>query len=77
MFQSSTAQSIVTTVNVCVMLFIISVGGYLGFKSGWVGYELSNGYGCVCVCIIQLMMYSIPLIDIAENSFFTAISLME
>jgi len=43
MFQSSMAQSIVTTVNVGVMLFIILVGGYLGFKSGWVGYELSNG----------------------------------
>ncbi|KAG5083173.1 hypothetical protein JHK82_053342 [Glycine max] len=42
--ESSMAQSIVTTVNVCVMLFIILVGGYLGFKSGWVGYELSSGY---------------------------------
>jgi len=37
------AQSIVTTVNVGVMLLIILVGGYLGFKSGWVGYELSSG----------------------------------
>ncbi|KAG4938162.1 hypothetical protein JHK84_044414 [Glycine max] len=42
--ESSTAQSIVTTVNVCVMLFIILGGGYLGFKSGWVGYELSTRY---------------------------------
>ncbi|WVZ05054.1 hypothetical protein V8G54_018400 [Vigna mungo] len=42
--ESSMAQSIVTTVNVGVMLFIILVGGYLGFKSGWVGYELSSGY---------------------------------
>ncbi|KAL2320516.1 hypothetical protein Fmac_029485 [Flemingia macrophylla] len=42
--ESSMAQSIVTTINVCVMLFIILAGGYLGFKSGWVGYELSNGY---------------------------------
>ncbi|XP_027349020.1 cationic amino acid transporter 4, vacuolar-like isoform X1 [Abrus precatorius] len=42
--ESSTAQSIVTTVNVGVMLFIIFVGGYLGFKSGWVGYELPSGY---------------------------------
>ncbi|CAJ1919667.1 unnamed protein product [Sphenostylis stenocarpa] len=42
--ESSTAQSIVTTVNVGVMLFIILAGGYLGFKSGWVGYELSSGY---------------------------------
>ncbi|RDX95660.1 Cationic amino acid transporter 4, vacuolar [Mucuna pruriens] len=42
--ESSMAQSIVTTVNVCVMLFIIVVGGYLGFKSGWAGYELHSGY---------------------------------
>ncbi|KAK7336300.1 hypothetical protein VNO77_16836 [Canavalia gladiata] len=42
--ESSTAQSIVTTINVCVMLFIILAGGYLGFKSGWVGYELPSGY---------------------------------
>lgn len=42
--ESSMAQSIVTTVNVGVMLLIILVGGYLGFKSGWVGYELSSGY---------------------------------
>ncbi|XP_061356756.1 cationic amino acid transporter 4, vacuolar-like isoform X3 [Gastrolobium bilobum] len=42
--ESSMAQSIVTTVNVSVMLFIIITGGYLGFKSGWVGYELPNGY---------------------------------
>ncbi|KAK7377886.1 hypothetical protein VNO80_03319 [Phaseolus coccineus] len=42
--ESSMAQSIVTTVNVGVMLIIILVGGYLGFKSGWVGYELSSGY---------------------------------
>jgi cationic amino acid transporter 1 len=43
MFQSSTVQSIVTAVNVSVMLFIIIVGGYLGFKTGWAGYELPSG----------------------------------
>lgn len=42
-FQSSVAQSIVTTVNISALLFIIIVGGYLGFKNGWVGYELPSG----------------------------------
>ncbi|KAF7819247.1 cationic amino acid transporter 4, vacuolar [Senna tora] len=42
--ESSTAQSIVTAVNVCVMLFITIAGGYLGFKNGWVGYDLPSGY---------------------------------
>ncbi|KAJ8771670.1 hypothetical protein K2173_026847 [Erythroxylum novogranatense] len=38
--ESSLAQTIVTTVNVCGMLFIIVAGGYLAFKTGWVGYEV-------------------------------------
>ncbi|KAF3441211.1 hypothetical protein FNV43_RR15124 [Rhamnella rubrinervis] len=42
--ESSLAQMIVTTVNLCAMLFIIIAGGYLGFKTGWVGYELQSGY---------------------------------
>ncbi|XLR27736.1 hypothetical protein S83_055636, partial [Arachis hypogaea] len=42
--ESSMAQSIVTTINVCAMLFVIIVGGYLGFESGWIGYELPSGY---------------------------------
>lgn len=42
-FQSSLAQMIVTSVNVCALLFIIIAGGYLGFKTGWVGYELQSG----------------------------------
>ncbi|MED6169789.1 Regulatory protein MIG1 [Stylosanthes scabra] len=42
--ESSLAQSIVTTINVCAMLFVIIVGGYLGFQSGWIGYELPSGY---------------------------------
>ncbi|GAU23994.1 hypothetical protein TSUD_327950 [Trifolium subterraneum] len=42
--ESSTVQSTVTTINVSVMLFIIIVGGYLGFKTGWPGYELPSGY---------------------------------
>ncbi|KAM1332356.1 hypothetical protein FF1_008421 [Malus domestica] len=42
--ESSLVQMIVTSVNVSVMLFIMIAGGYLGFKNGWVGYELSSGY---------------------------------
>ncbi|CAA6658595.1 unnamed protein product [Spirodela intermedia] len=42
--ESSFVQSIVTTANVFVMIFVIIVGGYLGFKTGWRGYSLSNGY---------------------------------
>ncbi|XP_043816160.1 cationic amino acid transporter 4, vacuolar isoform X2 [Manihot esculenta] len=42
--ESSLAQAIVTTVNICGMLFIIIVGGYLAFKTGWIGYELPSGY---------------------------------
>ncbi|XP_058737778.1 cationic amino acid transporter 4, vacuolar-like [Vicia villosa] len=42
--ESSTVQSVVTTINVSVMLFIITVGGYLGFKTGWAGYDLPSGY---------------------------------
>ncbi|PIA59868.1 hypothetical protein AQUCO_00400618v1 [Aquilegia coerulea] len=42
--ESAFVQAIVTTANVCVMLFVIIVGGYLGFKTGWAGYELPSGY---------------------------------
>ncbi|KAI6673586.1 hypothetical protein NL676_001492 [Syzygium grande] len=42
--ESSVAQTIVTTINVSAMIFIIAAGGYIGFKTGWVGYELPNGY---------------------------------
>ncbi|XP_022718827.1 LOW QUALITY PROTEIN: cationic amino acid transporter 4, vacuolar-like [Durio zibethinus] len=37
--ESSLVQTIVTTVNVCAMLFVIIAGGYLACKTGWVGYE--------------------------------------
>ncbi|GAV87800.1 AA_permease_2 domain-containing protein, partial [Cephalotus follicularis] len=36
--------TIVATVNVCALLFNITTGGYLAFKTGWIGYELSSGY---------------------------------
>lgn len=42
--QSTVVQGIVTSVNVCALLFVIVAGGYMGFKSGWVGYELPTGY---------------------------------
>jgi cationic amino acid transporter 1 len=42
--ESTFAQTIVTTVNICALLFIIIAGGYLGFKTGWVGYEIPSGY---------------------------------
>ncbi|KAL2320517.1 hypothetical protein Fmac_029486 [Flemingia macrophylla] len=42
--ESTVAQSIVTSVNVCALLFVIAAGGYVGFKSGWVGYELPIGF---------------------------------
>ncbi|KAK4581410.1 hypothetical protein RGQ29_024885 [Quercus rubra] len=42
--ESTQAQVIVTTANVCAMSFIIIAGGYLGFTTGWAGYELPTGY---------------------------------
>jgi cationic amino acid transporter 1 len=42
--QSTVVQGIITSVNVCALLFVIVAGGYIGFKSGWVGYELPTGY---------------------------------
>lgn len=42
--ESTFVQSIVTTLNVCVMIFVIIAGGYIGFTTGWVGYSVSSGY---------------------------------
>ncbi|KAK3015683.1 hypothetical protein RJ639_006618 [Escallonia herrerae] len=42
--ESTLVQSIVTTANIFAMIFVIIAGGYLGFKSGWPGYELPVGY---------------------------------
>lgn len=41
--QSAVVQGFVTSVNVCVMAFVIVAGGYLGYKAGWPGYELPVG----------------------------------
>ncbi|KAK9169438.1 hypothetical protein Syun_001578 [Stephania yunnanensis] len=42
--ESSLAQAIVTTANVCVLAFVIIAGAYLGFRNGWPGYEIPSGY---------------------------------
>ncbi|KMT11283.1 hypothetical protein BVRB_5g109680 [Beta vulgaris subsp. vulgaris] len=42
--ESSLVQTIVTSINVCALVFVIVAGSYLASKSGWVGYELSKGY---------------------------------
>lgn len=42
--ESTVAQGIVTTANVCAMLFVTIAGSYLGCKTGWAGYELRTGY---------------------------------
>ncbi|KAK6159047.1 hypothetical protein DH2020_006361 [Rehmannia glutinosa] len=42
--ESTFVQGIVTAANICAMIFVIVAGGYLGFKTGWPGYELLQGY---------------------------------
>ncbi|CAN1246080.1 Cationic amino acid transporter 4, vacuolar [Linum grandiflorum] len=42
--ESSLAQTVVTTINIFGMIFIIIAGGYIAFKNGWPGYELDSGY---------------------------------
>ncbi|KAL0914368.1 hypothetical protein M5K25_014712 [Dendrobium thyrsiflorum] len=42
--ESSSVQAFVTSLNVCVMLFVIIAGGYIGFRSGWVGYTVTSGF---------------------------------
>ncbi|PKA66071.1 Cationic amino acid transporter 2, vacuolar [Apostasia shenzhenica] len=42
--ESSSVQAIVTSLNACVMLFVIIAGGYIGFKSGWAGYTVDSGF---------------------------------
>lgn len=54
--QSTLAQAIVTIANVCAMIFVIITGAYLGFKTGWTGYELPTGY-----VVNTLYFYSLPL----------------
>ncbi|CAH1454227.1 unnamed protein product [Lactuca virosa] len=42
--KDSLAQGIITTINVVDLLFIIVVGGYISFKTQWVGYKVPGGY---------------------------------
>ncbi|GJX05481.1 cationic amino acid transporter 2, vacuolar-like protein isoform X2, partial [Tanacetum coccineum] len=42
--ESSLAQGVITTINVVALLFIIVAGGYVGFKTQWVGYQIAGGY---------------------------------
>ncbi|KAL6525528.1 Carnitine O-acetyltransferase mitochondrial [Orobanche hederae] len=42
--ESTFVQGIVTAANICAMIFVIIAGGYLGFQTGWPGYELPAGY---------------------------------
>lgn len=42
--ESSSVQTIVTSVNVAAMIFIILAGLYIGCTTGWVGYDIPNGY---------------------------------
>ncbi|KAL8255759.1 hypothetical protein R6Q59_030826 [Mikania micrantha] len=42
--ESSLAQGVITTINVLALLFIIVAGGYVGFKTQWVGYSIPGGY---------------------------------
>ncbi|XP_054802447.1 cationic amino acid transporter 2, vacuolar-like [Prosopis cineraria] len=42
--ESTLIQGIITSVNVCALVFVVVAGGYLGFKSGWVGYDVPTGY---------------------------------
>lgn len=41
--ESALVQAVVTSINVCALAFIIVVGGYLCFKTGWPGYDLPGG----------------------------------
>jgi hypothetical protein len=41
--QSSFVEGVITTANIIVMLFVICVGGWLGFRNGWAGYKGPDG----------------------------------
>ncbi|KAG9152007.1 hypothetical protein Leryth_002265 [Lithospermum erythrorhizon] len=42
--ESTMVQGVVTCANICAMIFVIIAGGYIGYKTGWPGYELPSGY---------------------------------
>nr|KAJ0220521.1 hypothetical protein LSAT_V11C200054450 [Lactuca sativa] len=41
--ESSLGQGIITTINVVALLFIIVVGGHIGFKTRWVDIKFQAG----------------------------------
>lgn len=47
--QSSMVQAIITSINVCAMLFVFVAGNCLSFKTGWTGYALPNRYPSVVI----------------------------
>ncbi|KAG9452040.1 hypothetical protein H6P81_004944 [Aristolochia fimbriata] len=42
--ESTFAQAVVTSANVCVMVVVIIAGGYLGIQTGWAGYNVPSGF---------------------------------
>ncbi|RAL50893.1 hypothetical protein DM860_005249 [Cuscuta australis] len=42
--ESTTVQGFITIANILSLVFVIIAGGYLGFITGWPGYELPVGY---------------------------------
>ncbi|XP_042387713.1 cationic amino acid transporter 2, vacuolar-like isoform X1 [Zingiber officinale] len=72
--KSTLVQGIIT-INVCVLLFVIIAGGYLGFKTGWVGYIVAGGilsnnrlaFGLLCnawVSVGTLLAFTIVAVSI-------------
>lgn len=60
--QSTRAQAVVTTANVCAMIFVIITGTYLGFKTGWIGYELPTGYlSTLSIFILSFIIFKLLL----------------
>ncbi|KAG9130682.1 hypothetical protein Leryth_018078 [Lithospermum erythrorhizon] len=42
--ESVTVQGVVTCANICALVFVTIAGAYIGFKSGWPGYDVPAGY---------------------------------
>lgn len=63
------AQGIATIANVCAMVFVIVAGTYLGFKTGWSGYQLPTGY------FASLYLYSLFKFFRGKFSFFFRVCL--
>ncbi|KAG6502762.1 hypothetical protein ZIOFF_035050 [Zingiber officinale] len=70
--KSTFVQGIIT-INVCVLLFVIIAGGYLGFKTGWVGYIVAGGVGTLLaftiVAVSILILRYVPPSEVLLPSF--------